>query len=114
MLPSVPVIPTNVEELFLKTVSADHTDGQVDRFENSKVRKAVSPAQIEELPKISLISVDEVVKSLSEFDFDHAKMNPSSSIIPDSTVEKERFHAEEDLNLDSLPNSPNGEKIVEK
>lgn len=89
MQPSVPVIPTNVEEHFLKTISADHTGGQVDRSENSKVQKAVSPAQIEELPKISLISVDEVVKSLSKFDFDHAKMNPSFSIIPDQTVEKE-------------------------
>lgn len=57
-----------------------------------------------------LISVDELVRSLSQFDFDQSKTYLSSLIIPGQAVVG--TDTEEDLELKSLPTIPADEKIV--
>lgn len=94
-------------------MSTEQTNSQIDWSDISEVQKTVSRVQSEELQEIRMITVDEVVKSLSEFEFDHAKIDLASPIILDPTIELKWFHAEKDLHLEYVPNSLNGENIVE-
>lgn len=100
-------------------VSELQTSGKVDQYEHYALffikifPESPLRANLNEgLPDVLLISVDEVVRSLSQFEFNQSNMDPSSSIIPDQAVVG--TYTQEDLDLESLPTTPLGEIIVEE